>query len=136
MNLPDQPPTFRPPSATDRPWWWRLEDSAGTEVAVGGELAGQRFSSQADAESWVGETWADLATVWAEMMPLSDGERVKAAEVSAEITTRFRILWSSTVSTVNPKDRLTFDGKTWDIWGVKEIGFRDGIEITAAARSD
>jgi SPP1 family predicted phage head-tail adaptor len=82
------------------------------------------------------ETWADLATVWAEMMPLSDGERVKAAEVSAEITTRFRILWSSTVSTVNPKDRLTFDGKTWDIWGVKELGYREGIEITASARAE
>lgn len=82
------------------------------------------------------ETWSTLATVWAEMLPLSDGERVKAAEVSAEITTRFRILWSSTVATVNPKDRLTFDGKTWGIWGVKPVGFNDGIEITAAARAD
>lgn len=82
------------------------------------------------------KTWGTLATVWAEMMPLSDSERVKAAEVSAEITTRFRILWTTTVSTVNPKDRLTFDGKTWDIWGTKEIGFRQGIEITAAARND
>jgi SPP1 family predicted phage head-tail adaptor len=82
------------------------------------------------------ETWATFATVWAEMTPVSDGERIKAAEVSAEITTRFRILWSTTVSTVNPKDRLTFDGKTWDIWGVKEIGFREGIEITASARAD
>lgn len=81
-------------------------------------------------------SWGTLATVPAEMMPLSDGERVKAAEVSAEITTRFRILWTTTVSTVNPKDRLTFDGKTWDIWGTKEIGFRQGIEITAAARND
>lgn len=81
-------------------------------------------------------TWGTLATVWAEMLPLSDSERVKAAEISAEITTRFRILWTTTVSTVNPKDRLTFDSKTWDIWGTKEIGFREGIEITAAARND
>lgn len=82
------------------------------------------------------ETWATLATEYAEMLPLSDGERVKAAEVSAEITTRFRILYSPLVATVNPKDRLSFAGKTWDIWGVKPIGFNEGIEITAAARND
>ncbi len=61
MNLPDQPPTFRPPSPAERPWWWRLEDAAGNEVDVEGELADQRFASQADAESWVGEAFADLA---------------------------------------------------------------------------
>ena len=61
MNLPEQPSTFRQPSPAERPWWWRLEDAAGGEVQVEGELAGQRFASQADAESWVGEFWAELA---------------------------------------------------------------------------
>ena len=62
MNLPDQPPTFRQPNPGDRPWWWRLENAAGAEVPVDDDdLTGQRFASQADAESWVGETWSDLA---------------------------------------------------------------------------
>lgn len=61
MNLPEQPPTFRPPTSAERPWWWRLENAAGVEVDVAEEYAGQRFSSQADAESWVGEIWSDLA---------------------------------------------------------------------------
>jgi len=61
MNLPDQPSTFRQPTPAERPWWWRLEDVAGAEVTVEGELADQRFASQADAESWVGEFWAELA---------------------------------------------------------------------------
>jgi hypothetical protein len=61
VNLPEQPPTFRKPSPAERPWWWRLEDTDGNEVEVQGELAGQRFASQADAESWVGEIWAELA---------------------------------------------------------------------------
>ena len=61
MNLPDTPPTFRPSAPVERPWWWRLEDSAGAEVDVPEEYAGQRFASQADAESWVGEIWAELA---------------------------------------------------------------------------
>lgn len=58
--LPGQPPTFRSPSASERPWWWRLEDADGGTVEVA-EYADQRFVSQADAESWVGEIWADLA---------------------------------------------------------------------------
>jgi hypothetical protein len=61
VNLPAQPPTFRPPSPAERPWWWRLEDAAGSEVSVTPEHTDRRFSSQADAESWVGETWAELA---------------------------------------------------------------------------
>jgi hypothetical protein len=29
-------------------------------VSVDGDLAGQRFANQSDAESWVGEVWQDL----------------------------------------------------------------------------
>jgi hypothetical protein len=58
--LPGQPPTFRQPSAADRPWWWRLEDESGGVVEVPGH-SDQRFLTQADAESWVGEIWAELA---------------------------------------------------------------------------
>lgn len=75
MNLPEHPTTFRQPSAADRPWWWRLEDSSGTEVTVEGDLAGQRFASQADAESWVGETWSDLAAEGVDAVTLFEGER-------------------------------------------------------------
>jgi hypothetical protein len=75
MNLPEQPPTFRPPSVADRPWWWRLEDAAGAEVEVAGDLAGQRFASQADAESWVGETFSDLAAEGVDGVTLFEGER-------------------------------------------------------------
>lgn len=60
MNLPEQPSTFRAPTPAERPWWWRLETSDGAEVAVTGDLADQRFASQGDAESWVGEFWRDL----------------------------------------------------------------------------
>ena len=75
MNLPDQPPTFRPPTPPDQPWWWRLENSAGVEVEVGEDLAGQRFASQADAESWVGETWAQLAEAGVDAVVLLEHDR-------------------------------------------------------------
>ncbi len=71
--LPEEP-TFRQPSAAERPWWWRLEDSAGTEVSAD-ELDGQRFLSQADAESWVGEIWAELAEAGVDGVTLFEHER-------------------------------------------------------------
>ena len=75
MNLPEQPPTFRPPTPAERPWWWRLEDAGGGEVAVSEEYDGQRFVSQADAESWVGENWAELAGEGIAAVTLFEGDR-------------------------------------------------------------
>lgn len=75
MNLPDPPSTFRQPSPADRPWWWRMENAAGTEVTVPEELTGQRFSSQADAESWVGEIWSDLAAEGVDAVVLFEHDR-------------------------------------------------------------
>lgn len=75
MNLPEHPPTFRQPTAADRPWWWRLEDGTGAEVTVTGDLADQRFASQADAESWVGEIWSDLATEGVDAVTLFEHDR-------------------------------------------------------------
>ena len=72
--LPGQPPTFRPPSASERPWWWRLEDAEGSEVDVEG-FTGTRFLTQGDAESWVGEIWAELAGHGVAAVTLFEHER-------------------------------------------------------------
>lgn len=80
--------------------------------------------------------WVDLATVAAAVTPVSDGERWRAAEVSAEVTTRFLIRYSPQVADVNPKDRIRYEGRLYDIYGVKEVGRREGLEITATARAD
>lgn len=73
--LPDQPPTFHAQGPEELPWWWRLLDRDGHEVTVTDEFAGQRFASQADAESWVGETWADLAEQGVDAVTLCEHER-------------------------------------------------------------
>lgn len=80
--------------------------------------------------------WALLATVWAEVLPVSDGERARAGGIAGDITTRFRIAYAQAWANLNPKDRIVFDGRTLDILGVKEIGRREGLEISAAARGD
>lgn len=82
------------------------------------------------------DSWATLATLRAAKRDVSDTERVASAEVQAEITTRFQIRWSSAWSSLNAKDRLTCEGKTYQIVGTKEIGRHEGIEISASARAD
>lgn len=78
-------------------------------------------------------TWEDHVTVWAEVLSVSDGERWRAAEVAAHVTHRFRIRWGAGVTA---EDRVVYDGRTFEISGVKEIDRRVGQEITAAARAD
>lgn len=72
--LPDQPSTFDTPQAPGLPWWWRLETSTGEPVIVEG-YSDQRFATQGDAESWVGEIWADLAEHGAAAVTLFENER-------------------------------------------------------------
>jgi SPP1 family predicted phage head-tail adaptor len=80
--------------------------------------------------------WAPLVEVWAHVMEIPDGEVWRASEIQATISKRFQIRHSATTATVNPKDRLEYQGKKYDINRVKELGRRVGLEITAAARAD
>ncbi len=75
VNVPDIPTTSFSRPAGDRTWWWRLLDAAGAVVEVDEEYADQRFASQADAESWVGEFWTDLVARGVDSVVLVDVER-------------------------------------------------------------
>lgn len=81
-------------------------------------------------------SWRVLATVWAAMTPVKDAERVRAGETLANMQCRFVVRWSATTATVDPRDRITFDGRDFDINGVKEIARREFLEITATARAE
>lgn len=81
-------------------------------------------------------TWADFATVWASKEDVKDAERVRAAQTGASLTTRFRIRWSALASTVTAEDQLTCEGRLYAVVAVKEIGRREGLEITATAQAD
>lgn len=64
---------------------------------------------------------------------ISDGERWRAGAVEADLTTRFVIRWSSFSRSLTARDRLTCDGETYNIVGIKETrGRRQWLEITAA----
>lgn len=54
-------------------WSWRYEGADGKAVAGPNET----FGSQADAESWIGQTWRKLAEDGVTTVVLRDGERVE-----------------------------------------------------------
>lgn len=66
-------------------WRWRLLDAEGGEV---GELegfdAGQEFPTRGDAESWVGENWAELAAEGIAAVTLLEGDREVYGPMSLE----------------------------------------------------
>ncbi len=70
---PGQIPTFRQPSAAETPWWWQLHDESGASLTL--TDFDQRFHSRGDAESWVGECWAELAEAGVNSVTLFEHER-------------------------------------------------------------
>lgn len=80
--------------------------------------------------------WADLATVWASYEPIKDGERFRGGERAADLSARFQIRYSATSATITAEDRLIFEGRTYEIEHVKEIGRREGLELTSVGRAD
>jgi SPP1 family predicted phage head-tail adaptor len=96
----------------------------------------QRATSVVNAYNEPVATWATIATVWARRINVSDAERQRSAETTAEIIARFQIRFQSALASLNPKDRVICDGDTFDVWGVKELGRREGLEISATARAD
>lgn len=82
------------------------------------------------------ETWTTLATRKAAHTDVQDAEAVRAAAVGSQLTARFRVRWSSTISTLNPRDRLVHRSRVYNIVGVKVVERNRLLEISAAAASD
>jgi hypothetical protein len=79
-NIPE-PGSF-PTGAPVVPWWWQCTDSDGrvVEPAEGR----QDFPTRSDAESWVGEFWAELADQGISAVTLFEGERQVYGPMSLE----------------------------------------------------
>lgn len=54
-------------------WSWRYEGADGAPVTGPAET----FASQADAESWIGQTWRDLAGSGVATVALVEEERIE-----------------------------------------------------------
>ncbi len=79
------------------------------------------------------KTWPEYMKAWASVAPVSDGERFRADAASATITDRFVINWNAKAELITAKDRINYGGRHYDIHGLKEIGRRHRLEISATA---
>ncbi len=57
------------------PFTWRYETSDGAAVTGDAPLK-ERFPSQADAETWIGESWQDLLSRGVDQVTLLEGDLV------------------------------------------------------------
>jgi hypothetical protein len=62
-------------------WRWRYENANGAEI-TGRPLPREIFSSQADAESWLGEAWRELLESGVEQVSLLEDDRVEYSGMS------------------------------------------------------
>lgn len=96
-------------------------------------------STREDNGFGTAKVWAALGgVIRAARQDVSDEERSASGWVEALLVARFTIRSSAFARALTPADRLTHDGRTWEILGIKEAqpGRYRFLEITARARTD
>ena len=72
--------------------------------------------------------WRPIQQMWAAKLHKSEDEKFAASQRYAVRTVTFTTYWTDNI---RETDRLECDGLHYDIKGIREIGFREGIEIAA-----
>lgn len=86
----------------------------------------ERETETVAASGAVSKTWAPIATVRAELVQLSVEEYITAFGEGDAGGAVFRIRH---LSGITPADRVTFDGTTYDIDEIAELGRKRGLEL-------
>jgi SPP1 family predicted phage head-tail adaptor len=78
------------------------------------------------------QTWRTVAECRAQVVPLRGAERFQSRQEFATAETHFRIRYRSGIK---PTDRIVYDGQTYDITDIREIGRRVGLDIMATLKN-
>lgn len=90
----------------------------------------ERKTTSRSSTGAVIETWATWRTVFMGKSDITANERFRADQELAVETT----VWESHyIDGLRTDDRLSVDGKVYDILGIAEVGRRAGHQITAMA---
>jgi len=90
----------------------------------------ERAATTVDAYGTPQETWAELATVRAELVQATTEEFIRSFGASSETAVVFRIRHMDGVTLA---DRVTYDGRAYDLKEAKELGRREGLELRCIA---
>lgn len=93
----------------------------------------QTITATRDAFGAEIETWGDVAVVWAKIEPLSGGESYSSDNIQSQSTHRITVYYRTDVTA---KQRIVYDGFAYDILLVKEVGFKEGLELSTRWASE
>ena len=84
------------------------------------------------------ETWATLATVWAEIQYKegSGKESIQSEQIYTSQPVEFIIRYSSDVASIRPSDRVAYNSDNYQIEAIQEIGRREGLRIVTTLRGE
>lgn len=88
----------------------------------------QRVTETRDSIGGLVETWSTLVSLWAQEIPVGGSEALRAGRTTATETSKF-VSWY--YAGITSKDRISYNSKIWNIVNLREIGLREGLEITA-----
>jgi SPP1 family predicted phage head-tail adaptor len=80
-----------------------------------------------DTDGSYTKTWTTFKQVWASKVDKSGNEGLEQARDTATTSTIFKIRY---LSKLTQKHRISFNGTTYDIEIIKELGRREGQELT------
>lgn len=76
------------------------------------------------------EDWVETATVWAQQRPERGAERFSAAQIAGAKVMTFHVRYRDDIGV---KDRLSYEGQTFEITDVRELGRRVVSEVDCVA---
>lgn len=74
------------------------------------------------------ETWAPFAEVWTDVRPMTATERFESDARHSARVSNFRIRY---LTGIDPTMRISYEGLSWRILGIAELGRREGLDVTA-----
>ena len=84
----------------------------------------ERLTGERGAAGGVNDVWQAVGIRWASVKPLIGREWVAAAAANTEISHDVMMRADSLTSTITPRDRLIFDGRTLDIQSAMNVDER------------
>lgn len=66
-------------------------------------------------------TWTNVATVWAEISPLSVRDLLAAGQMQSEVTHRVRVRYGASIAAIDSSWRVLYGSRALTISGVRNI---------------
>lgn len=88
----------------------------------------QTLTTTRGAEGGIVETWADLATVWAERLEETSREYRAAGARHTDISRVFRIRHRAGLG--SGANRVVYESQEYDLIGVREEGRKEGLILS------